>query len=150
MARISTRKTAPVIHFESPRRGTSTFGGMLPAATLSEPGSALVGLAWRRFVATFSLVAWSVAVGSSEESVSKLPVFTVTAAPHWRQNLASGTNSAPQPVHWKTPIRKSKYAGHLLWASTSAKGCREGHRCGVRAFCGTQAAAPKVSSHRQF
>ena len=75
---------------------------MLALETLSEPGSALVDLAWRRFVDTFSLVVWSVAVGSSEESVSMLPVFAVTAAPHWRQNLASGTKVAPQPVHWKT------------------------------------------------
>ena len=99
MPRIITSKTTPIIHFEKPRRGSNTFGGMLSGETFSEPGFALVDLAWRRFVATLSLVIWSVAVGSSEDSASQLPVFPVTAAPHWRQNLASGTKGAPQPVH---------------------------------------------------
>ena len=74
--------------------------------------SELVVLGSRRWVVTLSAVLLSIAVGSSEESVAMLPV---TEAPHWRQNLASGNKSAPQPGHVETLIVSTKIRRTFLF-----------------------------------
>jgi len=105
-------KTAPPIHVANPRRRTGTFAGMLAGAAFSESGVELVGLGSRRCVVTGSAGLLSMAVGSSEESGGML---FVTEAPHWRQNLASGIESAPQPGHWETLITSIKIRPTFLF-----------------------------------
>ncbi len=99
-------RTAPLIQVTTPRRGTGILAELLTGSgAFSERGSELVGLGSRRLVVTFSVVLLSSAVGSSEESVAMLPV---TETPHWRQNLASGTKSAPQWEHCETLMASIK------------------------------------------
>ncbi len=106
-------KTAALIHVANPRRGNGIFAEMLAGGGgISERGSELVGLGLRRLVVTLSAVLFRVAVGNSEASVAMLQV---TEAPHWRQNLASGNKSAPQPGHWETLMTSIKIRRTFLF-----------------------------------